>query len=636
MATQQDNWEAVKALFEAALEVDAANRFSFLKERCLDASVCAEVERLLAEHDEAASSFLSTGLPIDPPPDRPLGLSAEIPTVSLGDFIPKPAARNQQLSESQVLAGRFRIVRYIAGGGMGEVYEVEDQELRERVAIKTIRPDILVQPNVMARFKREVYLARKVTHPNICRIFDLFRHKPDDGSVKEEIVFITMELLRGKTLAARMKDGTRMSVSEALPLVGQMASALAAAHEAGIVHRDFKPGNVVLVLGSGASGERAVVTDFGLALQSLASDEGVSVSTGQGILGTPAYMAPEQLEGRPATNASDIYALGLVIYEMVTGVRPFEGSSLISMASRRLAEPAPSPRAVEPELSLVVESVVMRCLERDPKKRFAQAKDVSTALMADVLPKETSAPETIPLTKPNLFRKGRRRSQWLWLAVLVIAFVLSMSIIAIRFPISLHRPPVKPDASVTAIFPDRELHYYVLVQNYRHGKPYGQASRVNQRTIFKADQGVQLMFSSPEPGFLYILNQGPSSTRQEPILNTLFPSPAANGGSAQLLPGQELRIPENGSFIFDRPRGTEKLWLVWSTEALPELESLKRWVNVEDRGRIRDTSQTQYVQSFLTKSTAFSVESRGDGRNLATTLDGNGKILVHLVALDHE
>src|SRR6202041_2222315 len=264
MATRQDNWEAVKALFEAALEEDAANRSSFLKERCPDATVCAEVQRLLAEHDQTASSFLPT----------------KLPTVSLGDFIPEPAARNQQLSESQVLAGRFRIVRYIAGGGMGEVYEAEDQELRERVAIKTIRADILVQPNAMARFKREVYLARKVTHPNVCRIFDLFRHKPDDGSVKEEIVFISMELLPGKTLAARMKDGARMSMSEALPLVGQMASALAAAPEVGIVHRDFKPGNVVLVAGSGTSGERAVVTDFGLALQSLASDEGVWVSTG--------------------------------------------------------------------------------------------------------------------------------------------------------------------------------------------------------------------------------------------------------------------------------------------------------------------------------------------------------------------
>ncbi|MFZ0956229.1 MAG: serine/threonine-protein kinase [Candidatus Sulfotelmatobacter sp.] len=394
MAIRQDNREAVKALFEAALEEDAANRSSFLKQRCADASVCAEVERLLAEHDGAAS-FLSAGPPIDRRSDHPSGLPTELPTVSLGDFVPEPAARNQQLSESQVLAGRFRIVRYIAGGGMGEVYEAEDQELRERVAVKTIRPDILVQPNAMARFKREVFLARKVTHPNVCRIFDLFRHRPDDGSAKEEIVFISMELLRGKTLAARMKDGVRMSMSEALPLVGQMASALAAAHDVGIVHRDFKPGNVVLVAGSAAGGVRAVVTDFGLALQSLASDEGVSVSTGQGILGTPAYMAPEQLEGRPATNASDIYALGLVIYEMVTGGRAFAGDNPLSSAFKRLSEPPRPPRDFAPDLSPACESVILRCLARDPADRFASARDVTTAL-AENLPQPITASTISP------------------------------------------------------------------------------------------------------------------------------------------------------------------------------------------------------------------------------------------------
>jgi serine/threonine protein kinase/tetratricopeptide (TPR) repeat protein len=390
MATQRDNGKSVMALFEAALEENPANRSSFLKERCADASVCAEVERLLAEHDEAAS-FLSGG----------------VPTVSLGDFTPDPAARTQQLSESQVLAGRFRIVRFIAGGGMGEVYEAEDQELREQVAVKTIRAEILGQPNAMARFKREVHLARKVTHPNVCRIFDLFRHKPEGGSERDEIVFISMELLRGKTLAARMKDGRPMNASEALPLIGQMASALAAAHEVGIVHRDFKPGNVVLVAGSrtGTGNERAVVTDFGLALPSEAADEGVSLSTGQGLLGTPAYMAPEQLEGRPATKASDIYALGLVIYEMLTGERAFVGANPLSSAFKRLSEPPRPPRRFAPDLSPATESVILRCLEREPENRFATAQDVADALTAGLI-------QTRPIQSPAaLDRQHQQRKR---------------------------------------------------------------------------------------------------------------------------------------------------------------------------------------------------------------------------------
>ena len=353
MATRPQNWEAIKALFDAALEEDSTQRSAFLKERCADASVCAEVERLLAEHDQAGT-FLSTP--------------------ALDDFPLPSVASSQRLFEGEVLAGRFRIVRFIAGGGMGEVYEAEDQELRERVAIKIIRPEILSQPNAVARFKREVHLARKVTHSNVCRIFDLFRHKSDGG---DETVFISMELLHGKTLGEQLTAGC-MDVGEVLPLVEQMASALGAAHAVGIVHRDFKPGNVVLV---GMPGQwRAVVTDFGLALRSLTADEGASHSTGQTFFGTPAYMSPEQLEGRAATPASDIYALGLVMYEMVTGARPFQGHTPISAALKRLTETPVPPRRIRPGLSGVWESAILRCLERDPAKRFTSVAAVSTAL----------------------------------------------------------------------------------------------------------------------------------------------------------------------------------------------------------------------------------------------------------------
>jgi len=241
MATQQDNWEAVKALFEAALEVDAANRSSFLKERCLDANLREEVERLLCERDEAGA-FLSTP--------------------ALGNVPREAEIRAARLSEGEVLAGRFRIIRFIASGGMGEVYEAEDQELHEHVAVKMIRPEILVQSSAMAHFKREVHLARKVTHPNVCRIFDLFRHRAGDLA-RGETVFISMELLHGKTLARHLEQCGSMTCDQAFPLVSQMVSALSAAHQLGIVHRDFKPGNVILVEKSGQNFVK--ITDFGLA-----------------------------------------------------------------------------------------------------------------------------------------------------------------------------------------------------------------------------------------------------------------------------------------------------------------------------------------------------------------------------------
>jgi len=362
MAISPEKWETVKALFDAALELDSSQRFVFLRENCPDDDARAEVERLLNEHGQAGT-FLSTPM--------------------LGNFSLEDKAPTGELSDSQLLAGRFRIVRFIAGGGMGEVYEVEDLELHERLAIKTLRPEILQQANAIQRFKREVHLARKVTHPNVCRVFDLFRDRPDG---KNEIVFVTMEFLHGETLADRLRRCGRMSIEESLPLITQMAAALDAAHRAGIVHRDFKPGNVVLV--DEPAGPRAVVTDFGLASRSTTAlagthlgDMSTAAITAKGDLyGTPAYMAPEQIEGHAATAASDVYALGLVIYEMVTGVRPFSGETPMSAAVKRLVESPPSPSTFNAALSPQWESVILKCLERDPSKRFPTPQAVIDAL----------------------------------------------------------------------------------------------------------------------------------------------------------------------------------------------------------------------------------------------------------------
>src|SRR5881296_9663 len=146
-----------------------------------------------------------------------------------------------------VLAQRFKIVRFVAQGGMGEVYEAEDLELGGRVALKTILPEIATEPRIIRRFKREIALSRKVTHPNVCRIFDLFHHRMEWGTGEAELSFLAMEFLRGETLASRLRAVGRMTTVEALPIVEQMAAGLAAAHRAGVVHRDFKSANVVLV-----------------------------------------------------------------------------------------------------------------------------------------------------------------------------------------------------------------------------------------------------------------------------------------------------------------------------------------------------------------------------------------------------
>ncbi|HKS95180.1 MAG TPA: serine/threonine-protein kinase, partial [Terriglobia bacterium] len=304
------------------------------------------------------------------------------------------AARTAGVSASafvpnQVVAGRFRIVRLIGRGGMGEVYEAEDLELRERVALKTVRTRGAPDRRAVERFKREINLARKVTHPNVCRTFDLYHHRPDPESPDGEdgeVTFLSMELLPGETLAERIRRRGRMSISEALPIVQQMAVALHAAERAGIVHRDFKSQNVILVEPEDSCGMvRAVVTDFGLARLAARPSDTAQSSVGD-FAGSPAYMAPEQIEGGEVTAATDVYALGVVMYEMVTGVLPFAGDSPLETAVKRLKESPPAPRSLVSGLDPRRERVILRCLERDPARRFRSAADVSQALAGELSP----------------------------------------------------------------------------------------------------------------------------------------------------------------------------------------------------------------------------------------------------------
>jgi Tol biopolymer transport system component len=328
-----------------------------------------------------------------------------------------------------VLAGRYRLIRFIAEGGMGAVFEAQDLELGSSVAVKTIRPEVAGNPRILERFKREILLARRVTHPNVCRLFDFGRHQGTAGQA--EVDFLTMELLDGETLVDLLAYRGHLTAAQALPLVRQMAAALASAHRVGIVHRDFKSGNVILVPepdaapGSDPWTWRAVVTDFGLArsLESGAGDDPSSSTATGTVVGTPAYLAPEQVAGEEATAASDQYALGVVMYEMVTGVPPFHGGDPLQVLVRRLRERAPSPRAWVPELDARWEAVILRCLEREPSKRYQSVE----AMLAD-LEGETDVSAPPPSSAPASARWGR----WLSMAGAAVAVIGLLSLVALR------------------------------------------------------------------------------------------------------------------------------------------------------------------------------------------------------------
>lgn len=318
---------------------------------------------------------------LPPAEGLPSGNDATVQILASTRPRPRHSAESTAFLPEQVVADRFRIIRFIAKGGMGEVYEAEDLELKEPVALKTVLPDAALDRSAVRRFTREIALSRKVTHPNACRIFDLFHHLQDG----QDIIFLSMELLSGETLAERIRRTGPMPLPEALPIIHQMAGALAAAHQAGIVHRDLKPNNVMLVPAPGIpNGVRAVVTDFGLAVGVSADSSHVTVSaTGEGFfVGTPAYMAPEQVQGKVATQQSDIYAFGLVLYEMVTGQVAFTGTNPLTVATMRLTEPPPAPDRLVPNLDPALKLVIARCLERDPNERWPSMVELQEALGA--------------------------------------------------------------------------------------------------------------------------------------------------------------------------------------------------------------------------------------------------------------
>lgn len=355
MEITSSEWDQVKTLFHSMLDMEPSARTGFLNSQQLSPNLRRILDDLLQANEEAGS-FLG---------------ARELFAASLG-----VVANAGRIQLGTLLAERFRIVRFCARGGMGEVYEAEDLELRMSVAIKAIRPEIADYPGMLARFRREVHLAKQVTHPNACRIFDLFRHHdPNTG----DVLFLSMELLSGPTLAERIREHGRLPEPEAILLLSQVASALGAAHAAGILHRDLKPGNILIETGRDGA-LRAVITDFGMAWSGDSSAMTTLTASRQLAFGTPEFMSPEQIEGKTLTPASDIYCLGLVAYMVLTGVRAFDADSPLFSALRRMIEPSPHPSRIVSDLDPEWDRLIARCLERDPAHRPSSAVEVAELL----------------------------------------------------------------------------------------------------------------------------------------------------------------------------------------------------------------------------------------------------------------
>jgi tetratricopeptide (TPR) repeat protein len=344
-----NQYELASRLFLAALDVSAGEREEFVRRRCsADPLLADNVLRLLGQMEH------------------------------LGDFLEKPAFRvdgaDDGFRNGDLVGERFQVEGMLGQGGMGRVYRARDLQLGDTVALKMLHPRLQGVGTMANRFREEIRLARKIGHPNVCRIFELFQEKRGESV----LVYFTMEYLEGATLADRIAKGPLVP-DEALGVARQIGAGLDAAHASGILHRDLKPSNIMIVRQSDGA-ERVVITDFGLAKALNLPDDAAGQTVPGQIFGTPPYMAPEQFVGDEPSTATDLFALGVIVFEMVTGRNPFPTDNMMrSGMARVMGRSEPLSRYL-PEAPAGWEGTIRRALAPEPERRFASAEALIAAL----------------------------------------------------------------------------------------------------------------------------------------------------------------------------------------------------------------------------------------------------------------
>ena len=330
--------------------------------------------------------------------------------------------------------GGYRVVRELGHGGMGYVFEAEDETLGRRVAVKVLTPDLAERPDAAARFLREARAAAAVDHDNVVPVL----HVGDEAGTP----YMVMPLLQGESLADRLKRA-QLPVAEVVRIGRDVAAGLGAAHLKGLVHRDLKPANVWLDANTG----RARVLDFGLARQGDGAD---ALTQAGALLGTPAYMSPEQLDGQPASARSDLFALGAVLYECATGTRAFNGPTITAILKAVSDHHPPAPADVNPDVPAALSALIVRLLWKNPTERPASAADVHAALAGDVVTPDMSGTPTATWVDRAARAPKRSRAVWIAGGVAVLALVAAGVWLGTRPPAAavVENTPPKPAAPV--------------------------------------------------------------------------------------------------------------------------------------------------------------------------------------------
>jgi serine/threonine protein kinase len=639
----------IEEIYHAVAENAPSDRGAFVSAQCSgDDNLRREVEALLS-YDEISDSF------IDGSPDA---IAAEM---FAHEAVPELIGKT---------VGHYKIERLLGEGGMGKVYLADDTLLSRKVALKILPPSLIEHHDRLKRFTQEAKAASALNHPGILTIHEF---GTDEGSN-----YIVTEFVDGVTLRQKMAGG--LSIKETLQIAGQAASALAAAHAAGIVHRDIKPENIMI-----RRDGILKVLDFGLAKLSMPTQQGGEPSleaatmfkTEPGlVMGTPHYMSPEQARGVKVDARTDIWSLGVIIYEMATGKLPFGGPTQTDILVAILNQPVPMIDKFIDDAPAELKRIIDKTLAKNADERYrdmeelasdlkrfhhrlefeaelklthgdahttgkdSEARETATRIMPAV---GTGAVERSGVREPALAESAAAGKPRTYAVAAIGILVVLVGIVGVvvwqsagpdiaaqqqtqQVPV----PPVLPDPAVQ---PSRVLSYSLTVQSFTDGR-YKEPFALSGEMLFRNRDRIRLNIKSPQGGYLYILNQGPKSEAVA-AYNILFPSPTTNAGNAQLSAGQEIQIPQQSWFELDAKEGTELVWLVWSANALPDLESAKHFANPDDRGRIKDTRLINSIESLLQQNQSTKAAVERDDEKKESGITGNADIVAHLIKLEH-
>jgi len=314
-----------------------------------------------------------------------------------------------EISTGSVLSYRYEIIEEIGKGGMGKVYKSLDREINEKIALKLIRPEIASNTKIIQRFRNEMKTARKISHRNVCRMFDIGK----DG----DRIYITMEFVSGEDLKKSIRRMGPLTLRKTLSIAKQICHGLAEAHHLGIVHRDLKPHNIMI----DKEGNTKIM-DFGIALTQGAR----GITDSNVMIGTPQYLSPEQVEGRKADQRSDIYSLGIILFEMITGQVPFDGDTTLSIAVKHKAEMPPDPKSLNAQIPAELSNLILKCLEKDPDKRCQTANDLCSELSKIETDISTHF-MAVPKDKTTVVASISRSREFLWFGIVSLLILLLLT-----------------------------------------------------------------------------------------------------------------------------------------------------------------------------------------------------------------